>query len=80
MQVAEMVRFSVKLPDWYHRKLKLWAALKGTNRATLTANIVQARIEANWEDVSKELDAISAHEGITRAQLEEKWLKTKDDD
>lgn len=74
-----MVRFSVKLPDWYHRKLKLWAKLKGTNRATLAANIVQARIEANWEDVSKELDAISAHEGITREELEERWLKTKDD-
>ena len=80
MQVAEMVRFSVKLPDWYHRKLKLWAALKGTNRATLAANIVQARIEANWEEVSRELDAIAAHEGITREQLEDRWLKTKDDD
>lgn len=79
MKTEEMARFQVTLPDWYHRKLKLWAKLKGTNRATLSANVVQTMIEDNWTEISKELDAIAAHEGLTREQLEERWLSEKDD-
>lgn len=75
----DMVRFSVGLPEWYERKLRLWAALKGTNRATLAANIVQARIEANWSDVERELDAIAKHLSITREELEDKWLEKRDE-
>lgn len=74
-----MARFQVTLPDWYHRKLRLWAKVKGTNRATLAANIVQARIEANWEELDKELNAIAAYEGISRDELESMWLSDKDD-
>lgn len=70
-----MVRFGVSLPDWYHRKLVLWAKLKGTNRATLTANIVQNRIEANWADIEKELRAIAQYQGVTYEELVEQWLK-----
>lgn len=70
-----MVRFGVSLPEWYHRKLVPWAKLKGTNRATLAANILQARIEANWETIEKELDIIAAHQGVTRAELGQQWLK-----
>lgn len=69
-----MARFQVTLPDWYHRKLQLWAKLKGTNRATLAANIVQARIEANWPDIDKEISTIAAYEGSSREELEAKWL------
>ena len=75
----EMARFSISLPDWYHRKLKLWAALKGTNRATLAANIVQARIEANWETVEQEIEAIAKYRGITIEELEAEWLNDDDD-
>ncbi|HEY9877066.1 MAG TPA: hypothetical protein V6D29_01360 [Leptolyngbyaceae cyanobacterium] len=78
MKTEEMARFQVTLPDWYHRKLKLWAKVKGTNRATLAANIVQARIEANWDELDKELNAIAAYEGITRAELEARWLQDDD--
>lgn len=70
-----MVRFGVSLPDWYHRKLVLWAKLKGTNRATLAANIVQNRIEANWAEVEKELRAIAQYQGVTYEELVEQWLK-----
>lgn len=70
----EMVRFMISLPDWYHRKLELWAALKGSNRATLAANIIQARIEANWETVERDIRAIAEHNGVTIEELERQWL------
>lgn len=79
MSVLEMVRFGVSLPDWYHRKLILWAKLKGTNRATLTANIVQARIEANWDTIEKELEAIAKHQGKTYEELVNEWLNEPDE-
>ncbi|HMA77899.1 MAG TPA: hypothetical protein VKP88_02040 [Candidatus Paceibacterota bacterium] len=78
MKTLDMARFQVTLPEWYHRKLLLWATLKGTNRATLAMNIVQARIETNWPDIDKELNAIANHEGITREELETKWLRGDD--
>ena len=75
-----MVRFSVSFPEWFERKLRLWAKLKGTNRATLTGNIVQARIEANWADVEKEIEAIAKHQGKTLSELEAEWLNGGEED
>ncbi len=74
MGILDMVRFTISLPDWYYRKLLLWAKLKGTNRATLTANIVQARIEANWSEIERELEAIAKYQGMTLEQLIDSWL------
>lgn len=80
MEKDPMARYGVSLPDWYHRKLVLWAKVKGTNRATLTSNIVQARIETNWEQVELELRAIAEHQGKTYEQLVDEWLSSKDED
>ena len=78
LEMAAMVRFGVSLPEWYERKLKIWATLKGTNRATLAANIVQSRIEANWPDIEKEIEAIARHKGITLEQPMEEWSSGDD--
>jgi hypothetical protein len=75
----ENIRFTVQLPPWYDRKLRLWAKLKGTARATLMANVVQARIEANWADVERDIEAISTQRGITRQDLEAEWLNGGED-
>ncbi len=72
-------KFVVQLPDNYHRKLKLWAKIKGTARATLAANIIQARIEANWETVSKEIDDMAKREGMSREEMESALLNGDDD-
>jgi hypothetical protein len=79
MDLMAMVRFGVSLPDWYHRKLLLWAKLKGTNRATLGANIIQNRIEANWAEIQQEMTAIAKYRGITLEELEEEWLSSEDE-
>ncbi|WP_416671563.1 hypothetical protein [Egbenema bharatensis] len=74
MAFPEMARFSVSLPDWYYRKLLLWAKLKGTNRATLSSNIIQSRIEANWNEIERELEAIAKYQGKTLDELTTEWL------
>ncbi len=69
-----IVKFGIQLPAWYERRLRLWAHYKGTNRATLAANILQARIEANWAEVDKGLDDVAQSLGISREELEANWL------
>lgn len=78
-EAVSPIRFVVQLPPWFNRKLKLWAKVKGQPRATLAANILQARVEANWPEVDKELDAIAEEMGIDRKQLESEWLNGEDE-
>lgn len=73
-----MSRFSISLPDWYERKLKAWARMKGTNRATLASNIVQARIEANWPEIEREMEAIAKYQGKTLEQVKAEWMNGND--
>lgn len=79
MEPDQMARYGVSLPDWYHRKLVLWAKLKGTNRATLTSNIVQARIEANWDKIDEELREIAKRQGKPYEQLIEEWIPSEEE-
>jgi hypothetical protein len=68
------VRYKVSMPTWYHKRLKLWAYLEGTDRAGLTTNIVKDRIRANWEGVNAHLDELAQTEGVTRQELEKTIL------
>ncbi|NDJ19466.1 hypothetical protein [Myxacorys almedinensis] len=74
------IKFGIQLPPRYDRKLRLWAKLKGAARATLAANIIQARIEANWADIDQELNGIAAEQGISRQELEAQMLNGGDED
>ena len=74
MSTPEPVRFSIQIPAWYDKRLKLWAHVKGAPRAGLAANIVQARIEANWEWVDQMLAELASDRGITREELEQEIL------
>ena len=74
------IKFGIQLPEWYEKRLKLWAALKGTSRATLAANILQARIEANDEWIDKQLEAIAQDKGITPEELKKELLNEGEDD
>jgi len=80
MGTPEMVRFMISMPDWYYRKLLLWAKLKGSNRATLSANIIQSRIEANWAEIERDLEAIAKYKGMTLDQLIDSWLAEENDE
>ncbi|MDE5087281.1 MAG: hypothetical protein O4805_09055 [Trichodesmium sp. St16_bin2-tuft] len=41
----------IGLPPFHERYLLLWAYCKGTSKTALSQNIVQARLEANREDI-----------------------------
>lgn len=70
-----MSRFQITVPELHHHRLRAWAYLKGTNRATLAGNIVQARVEDNWRDVDKGLDDLAKLRGITREELDKEIEK-----
>lgn len=74
MAKPDNVRFSIQLPAWYDRRLRLWAVVKGTNRATLASNILQARIEANWSEVEKQMEEIAAMQQMSVDELITLWL------
>lgn len=78
MSISNPVRFSVSLPAWFERKLCLWASVKGTSRAALASNILQARIEANWSDIQDDIESIAEFYGMTAQELEAEWLNESD--
>jgi len=71
-------QFSVRLPDWYYQKLTLWARYKGTAPATLAANIIQARIEANWPQIEADLEALAKEREISVEELKAEFLNGDD--
>lgn len=64
----------VQLPWYYDRWVRLWAMIKGQPKAVLMSNIVQARVEANKEDIGKALDEIAEANNVARSDLEREWL------
>lgn len=63
------VQFTIRLPALYERRLRLWALIKGTTRANLASNVIQARIEANLEAINRDLEEIAKSEGKTVDEL-----------
>ena len=59
------VQFTIRLPLLYERRLRLWAMLKGTTRANLAANVIQARIESNLDSINRDLEELAKLEGKT---------------
>lgn len=79
-KLINFIRFGIQLPDWYERRLRLWAAVKGTTRATLGANILQARIEATRSEVDQAVREIAELRGITPEEAEKALLNEGEDD
>lgn len=67
--VNDPIQFTIRLPLIYERRLRLWAMLKGTTRANLAANLIQARIEANLESINRDLEELAKIEGKTVEEL-----------
>jgi len=63
------VQFTIRLPLLYERRLRLWALLKGTTRANLASNVIQARIESNLESINRDLEELAKIEGKTVEEL-----------
>lgn len=76
-EINNNIRFNVSLPPWYDIDLELWAWVKGTNRASLASNILQARIEANKLLVKEQLEEIARDNEITLEELRTLILEKK---
>lgn len=75
----KVVQFSVRLTRKQDRQLRLWARLKNMKRATLAANTIAARIEANQDWIDNEIAEIARLEGVSVEEVEERLLKMDED-
>lgn len=73
-EVLEMaednIRFSITLSPYDYRKLKLWAKLRGRSPAAFAAQIIAARIEANFESINQQLEEYARYKNISIEELE----------
>lgn len=75
----QSIKFGIQLPPWYEEKLRIWAKWKGTTRANLAANIIQARIEANWPDIEAELSAAAVANDVSKEDFIKELLNGDED-
>jgi hypothetical protein len=64
------VRFSITLSPYDFRKLKLWAKLRGRSPAAFAAQIIAARVEANFETINQQLAEYARYNNISVEELE----------
>jgi hypothetical protein len=76
LETTEMAkRFPIKLPVWHEKYLLWWAAMKGTSKTALAQNTIQARIEANKDQILEMLGDRAKDLGCTVEELQEQILK-----
>lgn len=68
-------RVMVTLSDFAMRVLFLWGKLHDKPRSTYAAQIIEARCEANYEDLMQILEREAAQRGQTIDELERQWLE-----
>lgn len=64
------VRFSITLSPYDFRKLKLWAKLRGRPPAAFAAQIIAARLEANFESINQQIAEYARYKNISIEELE----------
>ena len=67
-------RFPIKLPPWHEKRLIWWAFCKGASKTGLAQNTLQARVEANAQQIEDMLKDISADRGIALDDLKQEIL------
>jgi len=68
-------RFPIKLPPWHEKHLIWWAAMKGTSKTGLAQNTLQARVEANKDQILEMLADRADDLGITVEDLQQLLLQ-----
>lgn len=70
-----MKRYSVRLPAWHMKRLIWWAEAKGQTIAGMWQNVVQARVEANAEQIEEMAADIAADQGVTVGEWKQRMLE-----
>ena len=68
-------RFPIKLPPWHEKRLIWWAWCKGASKTGLAQNTLQARVEANAEQIEGMLKDIAADQGLAVEDLKQQILQ-----
>lgn len=68
-------RFPIKLPPFHEKRLIFWAACKGTTKTQLAQNTLQARVEANAEQIEEMIRELAADRGKTVTELKRELLE-----
>lgn len=68
-------RFPIKLPPWHEKYLIWWAAMKGGSKTGLAQNVIQARVEANKDQIEEMLADRARDLGITVDELKVQLLQ-----
>ena len=80
MATDEKYRLGLTTSAFYRKWLRIWAFLKGTTPTALAGNILQARIEANLDLISRTLKERSEDLEISSDELISRILDDSDDD
>ena len=67
-------RFPIKLPPWHEKRLIWWAWCKGASKTGLAQNTLQARVEANAEQIEGMLRDIAADRLVSVDDLKQEIL------
>jgi predicted DNA-binding protein len=70
-----MKRYSVRLPEWHMKRLIWWAEAKGQTIAGMWQNVVQARIEANDDQIQQMAEEIAEAQGIAVDEWKQRMLE-----
>lgn len=70
-----MKRYSVRLPAWHMKRFIWWAEAKGQTIAGMWQNVVQARVEANAEQIDQMAAELAEGQGVTVEEWKRKALE-----
>lgn len=68
-------RFQVTLPPWHEKRLILWAYAKGTTKTQLAQNTLQARVEANADQINEMIQSLANDMKVDPEVLERQILE-----
>lgn len=70
MAAPEKIVFGIQMPEYHDVWIKRWAYIKGRARATMASDIVQARIEANLDQIKEMYADLAKQKGLTTEELD----------
>ena len=68
-------RFSIGLPPWHEKRLIWWSYIKGVSKTGLAQNTLQARIEANDDQIQTALAELAEDQGLSVDDLKRQILE-----
>lgn len=69
-------RFPIKLPPWHEKRLIYWAYCKATTKTQLAQNTLQARVEANADQIDAMMLELAQDRAMSLSELQKEVLES----